>query len=187
MINTDINFFEPYLGKKKAKKSQGIYLYTTITILTVTILGTLTINTVKTLKIQKEIDTMIAELENPSIQSKIKESEEVNKELEILGKYDTAITSLTEGISTRDLVSTSLLNSISSTIPAGVSFKNVNIASGSLNISASAKTRTEIAEIQYNLRELPEILDVYIGSISGNGENNVGFSFDLKCTLRGAN
>lgn len=185
MMNTDINFFDPYLGKKKAKKNQGIYLYTTAGVLTVIILGTLAINTTKTLKLEKEISTMREELQNPSFQSKIKESEVVNKKLDILGEYDTSITALTEGIATRDLISTQLLNSISSTIPAGVSFKNLNITAGNISISASAKTRTEIAEVQHNLKELPEILDVYIGAISGTGENDTEFSFDLKCTLKG--
>lgn len=187
MRNTDINFFAPYLGKKKAKKNQGIYIYTTIGVLTTIIIGTFAINTFKAIKLKKEITSIKAELENPSLQDKVDESEVVNKKLEILEKYDTAVTALTQGIATRDLISTQLLNSISSTIPEGVSFKNVNITSGSLSISASAKSRAEIAEVQHNLKELPEILDVYIGAISGTGENETEFSFDLKCTLKGVN
>lgn len=187
MMNTDINFFAPYLGKKKEKKNKGIYIYTTIGVLTIIIFGTFTINTVKTIKLKREITNIKAELENPSLQDQVNESEVVNKKLQILEKYDTSITALTQGIATRDLISTQLLNNISSTIPEGVSFKNINITSGSLSISASAKTRTEIAEVQHNLKELPEILDVYIGAISGTGENGTEFSFDLKCTLKGVN
>ena len=91
---------------------------------------------------------------------------------------------MTAEVGSRDLVSTMLLNSISSTLPSDVSFKNINITPGNLSIAATSKSRTAIAEIQHNLKAISRISDVYIGAISGeDGE----YSFDLKCILKGEN
>ena len=180
----DIDFFAPYKGQVKEQKNKSIYMYTTVGTLTAVILGSLIYNTYNINLIQNDIDGLKAELESPAIQESIIEAENVNKSLDILGRYNTAITSVTNEISTRKLVSTNLLNNISSTLPSDVSFKNINIAPGSLSISATSKSRTAIAEVQHNLKELIEVGDVYIGSISGEkGE----YSFDLKCVLKEGN
>ena len=138
-------------------------------------------------KLHGEIDDINEKLEKPEIISKYEESKSVNKKMEILGKYDSGLNSITSEITTRDIISSKLLNSLSSTLPSDVSFKSINITAGNVAINASSKTRQAIAEVQHNLKALPEIGDVYIGAISGTGENNAEFSFDLKCVLKGGN
>ena len=139
------------------------------------------------MKLNSEIDEINAKREESEIMAKYEESKSVNKKMEILGKYDEGLNSITAEISTRDIISTNLLNSISSTLPSDVSFKSINVTAGNVAINASSKTRQAIAEVQHNLKLLPQIGDVYIGAISGNGENGQEFTFDLKCVLREAN
>lgn len=186
-MRRDINFFTPYLGREKQQKNKHIYIYTLAGVLAVMILGTLGYNSYKIYKTTKAINTLGSELNAPEIISQVRESEVVNKDLDILGRYDTGINQITEEINTRDIVSTRLLNSISSTLPTEVSFKNINITAGNISISAASTNRTAIAEVQHNLKALPEISDVYIGAISGSGEDDAGYTFDLKCVLRGVN
>ena len=181
----DIDFFAPYKGQVKEKKNQNIYTYSIIITLSVIILGTLAYNTFNVYKIEKQINDLKTELSSPGIQASIREAEVVNKTIEILGRYNTAITSVTSEVGTRDLVSTELLNSISSTLPTAVSFNNINITPGNVSISAISKTRTAIAEVQHNLKELPQIESVYIGSISDEEEGE--YAFELKCVLKGVN
>lgn len=186
-MRRDINFFTPYLGREKQQKNKHIYIYTLVGALAIMILGTLGYNSYKIYSITKAINDLETELNAPEIVSKVKESEIINKDLDILGRYDTGINQITEEINTRDLVSTKLLNSISSTLPTEVSFKNINVTAGNISISASSTNRTAIAEVQHNLKALQEISDVYIGAISSSGEDKSEYTFDLKCVLRGVN
>ena len=73
MLNRDINFFSTYVGQKKEKKNQNIYIYTLTTFLTVLILGTLAWNTVNLFIVNDQIKVIDAKLNDPTIQSQIKE------------------------------------------------------------------------------------------------------------------
>lgn len=87
MLNRDINFFSTYVGQKKEKKNQNIYIYTLTTFLTVLILGTLAWNTVNLFIVNDQIKVIDAKLNDPTIQSQIKESEVVNSKLNILALF----------------------------------------------------------------------------------------------------
>ena len=83
-------------------------------------------------------------------------------------------------IQNRLVVSTQLINSLSSTLPTEVSFNSLNISGGEIAIQAESSTMEAIAEVQYNLKKLSQIEYVYIGAISGNDV----YSFDIKCVLK---
>lgn len=186
-MRTDLNFFTPYLGRKKERKKTYIAIYSITASFILLILITLGYNSAQMMKLHSEIADINEKLEQPEIISKYEESKSINKKIEILGQYDEGLNAITAEISTRDIISSQLLNSLSSTLPSDVSFKSINITAGNIAINASSKTRQAIAEVQHNLKALPEIGDVYIGAISGTGENNAEFSFDLKCVLKGGN
>lgn len=184
MLNRDINFFSTYVGQKKEKKNQNIYIYTITTFLTVLILGTLAWNTVNLFIVNDQIKVIDAKLNDPTIQSQIKESEVVNSKLNILESYNKDLTKVVTAIDNRSLINNTILDKISSVLPSDVTFKNINITNGNVSISAASKTRTAIAEVQHNLKSLDIIGDVTIGSISGDGSSGE-YTFDLKCVLMG--
>lgn len=184
MLQRDINFFSTYEGKKKAKKNQDIYVYTLVGFLTALIVGTLAFNTVSLITVKNEISEIEANLNDASIQSQVKESEVVNKKLDILERYNSGLVNISAAVENRDLINNTILDKISSVLPTDVTFKSINITSGNVAISASAKTRAAIAEVQHNLKALDIIGDVVIGGISGDGSSGE-YSFDLKCVLMG--
>lgn len=184
IIQKDINFFSSYETKKKEKKNQDIYVYTIVGFLTAVIVGTLTYNSVKIFMIKKEIQAIEAKLSEPTLAVQLKEANEINEKISILEKYHSGLVTIVSAVEDRELINNTILDKISSVLPTDVTFKSINITSGNLSISASSKTRTAIAEVQHNLKNLDIVGDVVIGGISGDGSSGE-FTFDLRCVLMG--
>ena len=184
MMQKDMNFFSSYETKKKEQKNQDIYVYTIAGFLTALIFGTLTFNSVNIYTINKEIKAIEAKLSDPALAEQMNESQIINSKLDILDKYNSGVTSISTAVDNRALINNTILDKISSVLPTDVTFKSINIVSGSVSISASAKTRVAIAEVQHNLKALDIIGDVVIGGISGDGTTGE-FTFDLRCVLMG--
>lgn len=179
-MRMDINFFTPYQGQKKEAKNKIIYVYSSVGFLTVAILGTLVWNTVSLAMLKGQIKDYEAKLSAPEIQEKLAEAREVANKTDILNKYDVGLTEIITAVESREVVSTKILNSISSTLPTEVSFNSINLTNTEVSIQAVSSNRTAIAELQYNLKQLDNVQDVYIGAISGEEL----YTFDIKCVLK---
>lgn len=179
-MKRDINFFSSYQGQKKEKLNKNIYVYSLVGFLVALILGTLIWNSINLFIVKKQITNYETKLNEPNIQEKIKESEEVNKKVDILDKYNNGLISISNGVNSRNIVTTNIINMISATLPTEVSFNSINITNTDITIQAVSTNRTAIGEIQYNLKTLPNVEEVYIGAISGDDK----YTFDIKCTLK---
>lgn len=184
MIYRDIDFFEQYKIKTNEKKSQKKYIYTIAIILGITIFSTLIYNIISIKLLNKEIVKIDEALNDEYIIKKINEAEEINEKLNILNEYNTGVSKISKDLNSRNIITEDILTKINSTIPKEVSFSNISITGSTISISANSKTRTAIAELQYNLKKLDIIGDVFIGGISGDGSTEK-FSFELKCTVVG--
>ena len=180
-MRQDINFFSTYLSKKEQSKNQNRYGYclggTTLLI----ILGAFITQSVQEFRFSSKINELNEALNSPEVQEQIAESDRVYEMLEILNQYDQELNVLVDNITSRDLITTQLLNQISSTIPSDVTFSGLSINDTTITMQASSQSRTAIAEVQYNLKQLSFIKDVYIGSISAEAP----YSFSLSCTING--
>lgn len=179
-MRMDVNFFTPYQGQKKEEKNKIIYVYSSVGFLTVAILGTLVFNSVSLAVLKGQIKSYESKINAPEIQEKIKEANEVAMKKDILVKYDNGLTEVITAVESREVVSTKILNSISSTLPSEVSFNSINLTNTEVAIQAVSSTRSAIAELQYNLKQLDNVQDVYIGAISGDES----YTFDIKCVLK---
>lgn len=179
----DINFFKHYEHLKKDTSDK--YIYITAGLVGTLIIGSASINMTKIYLYNKEIELYNTKLESEEIQSKIKISEEVNTKLDILYKYEKQINEVTEAISSRDVVTINVIDSISSTLPLDVSFESMNINDNLINIEAISNTRTSIGEIENRLKKLDILQDVHIGTISENTSLEGMYAFNIKCTLNG--
>lgn len=180
----DINFFKPYLGKNKEKMNLKIYIYGAATVVVILILGSLIANTTRIYLLDKSINSYKDKLEDSKIQVQLKEAENVNRQIDVLKQYDTALTDVAISVKKRDNVSDSLLNDISSTLPSQVSFKNLDIVENTIAIKGTSTGRTAVAELKHNLSELPIMEDVYVNSIDAQSAVEGEYSFDIKCVLK---
>ena len=180
-MKRDINFFSTYQLKNQDKKSQNLYGYLFGGAVGLFVLGTLMFNQAQLHQLNKKIDELNDELASPGIVEKIAESDRVYQVLEALNHYDQEVTILVNNINSRDFVTTALLNQISSTIPTEVTFSSLSLTNTNMTMQATSQTRTAIAEVQYNLKQLPFVSDVYIGAISPDAP----YTFSLSCTING--
>lgn len=180
----DLNFFEPYQGKKKEKTNAKIYIYGAMGIVGLLIVVTLTINTVRIIMLNRSIEDYNKKLSDSQIQQELKEAEDINKQITTLKQYDSALTDVAVSVKERDNVSDTLLNDISSTVPSEVSFKNLDIVNNTVSIKGVSTNRTAVAELKHNLSELSNMQDVYVNSIDNSSAVEGEYSFDIKCVLK---
>jgi type IV pilus assembly protein PilN len=180
----DVNFFKPYLGKQKEKINSQKYIYGAAAIVGIIILISLVSNTVRIYLLDRSITDYTNKLAASEIQTQLKEAQDVNKQIEILKKYDTSLTDVAVSVKNRDNVSEKLLKEISSTVPSQVSFKNLDIVDNTIAIKGTSTDRTAVAELKHNLSKLQVMKDVYVNSIDTNGAVEGSYSFDIKCVLK---
>lgn len=180
----DINFFSYYQGKNQEKKDEKIYFYIAYGILTLVILVTVIINSVKIFTLNSQIKSYTEKLNNADIQAQLKEADEVNGKIEVLSKYESRLSDISNSIAKNDIVTDDLLNDISSTIPSDVSFKSFKIEGYDLTISGVSHTREAISEFEHNLKGLSKIKSVHIININNGSAVGEDYSFDITCVLK---
>ncbi|MFT8341822.1 MAG: PilN domain-containing protein [Clostridium beijerinckii] len=180
----DINFFKPYQGKSKEKINFKRYIYGTMIIVAILIIGTFAVNTVKIIMLNKSIKDYNNKLSASEIKKQLKEAEDINKQITILKEYDSALSDVAVSVKDRDIVSDKLLIDISSTVPSEVSFKNLDIKDNIVNIQGVSSNRSAVAELKHNLSSLSRMENVYVNSIDNSGAVEGEYSFDIKCVLK---
>ena len=176
----DMNFFAAYQGQKKEQKNKNIYVYSLVGFLSVFIVGTLAWNSTNIFLLNNKIKDYNEKLEKEDIKVKIEKWDEISKKDDILKRYDKELSNIVDGLRTREVVTTGLLDKLSSTLPTEVTFNSISITNTDISIQAVSTSRVAIGEIEHNLKKLNNIQDVYIGGISGD-EN---YTFDIKCVLK---
>ena len=134
--------------------------------------------------LNKSINDYNEKLSASEIQTQLKEAEDINKQIDILKQYDTALTDVAISVKDRDNVSDTLLKDISSTLPSEVSFKNLDVVENTIAIKGTSTNREAVAELKHNLSELPIMEDVYVNSIDTQSAVEGEYSFDIKCVLK---
>jgi len=180
MMNQDMNFFSPSQGIKKEAKDKRIYIYSLAGFLAVVIIGTLAWNSINLYLTGNEIDDYKAKLQATDVQQKLTEFNDTTSKINTLNQYEQDLQVIAKAVDSKDVVTTKLLNKLSSTLPTEVSFNSISISNKDIIIQAKSSNRTAIGEIEHNLKQLDYIQDVYIGGIAGDTE----YTFDLKCTLK---
>lgn len=180
----DLNFFKPYLGKNKEKINSKMYIYSAATIVGILIIGSLGVNTTRMFLLDRSINDYKNKLSASDIQEKLNEADTINKQIDVLKQYNTALNDVAVSVKKRDNVSESLLKDISSTVPSQVSFKDLAIVENTIVIKGTSTDITAVAELEHNLKELSLMDSVYVNDI--DTQNAVGgeYSFDIKCVLK---
>jgi type IV pilus assembly protein PilN len=182
----DINFFKPYLGQNKQKTNSKIYVYGIMVIVGLFIIISFGFNETQIYVLDKDINSYNEKLSAPEIQSQLKAAEDINKQIDVLKKYDAAVNDVANSVKARDNVSEDLLKDISSTLPSEVLFNSLEVVENTISIKGVSKNRQAVAELEHNLRELTIMSDVYVNSIAPQGSVKDEYSFDIKCVLKEA-
>lgn len=176
----DLNFFAPYQGQKKEQHNKNIYVYSVAAFLSVAIVGSFAWNTGRIILLNNKIKDYNTKLEEQVVKEKLAIWEDISRKTDILSRYNEGLVDINNALDTRAVVSTELLNMISSCLPSQVTFNSISIDNKQISIQAVSSSRPAIGELENNLRKLENIQDVYIGGISGTES----YTFDIKCVLK---
>lgn len=176
----DLNFFAPYQGQKKEQHNKNIYVYSVAAFLSVAIVGSFAWNTGRIILLNNKIKDYNTKLEEQVVKEKLAIWEDISRKTDILSRYNEGLVDINNALDTRAVVSTELLNMLSSCLPSQVTFNSISIDNKQISIQAVSSSRTAIGELENNLRKLENIQDVYIGGISGTES----YTFDIKCVLK---
>ena len=180
----DVNFFSPYIGRKKQIKNSKTYIYGVVTLAFLVIAVTFGINITRLLMLDKSIRDYNDKLTASEMQTKFMEAENVNKQMDILKQYDASLSEISKAIRYRDNVSEKMLIDINSTFPNQISLKNLDIVENTIIMKGISTDRLGVAELQHNLSKLSEVTDVYVSTINTQNAVDGEYSFDIKCVLK---
>lgn len=182
----DFNFFSPYIDKSKQKKDRTLFFGIGAAVIAFAIIGSFLWNSISTMKLNRDIKALNAELSKPDKIEKLKKAEELIKKQDIMNKYFDGIKVIYSSVESRNTVSSKLMQSLTSTMPKGVSFNSMTIDAQNIQIQGAADSRVPIAELEYNLKALPMISGVHVSIIAGTDDKSgkSKYTFSLKCTLK---
>lgn len=180
-MRRDMNFFNEFTVKKKSvQDGNSILVKTLVVIIAIFIVGTGVSNGIKYIYLASNISSTEKKYNDSKFQEQLKESNQVNEKLAALNEYDVAITEIVNAVASRDVVSTILMNQISSTLPTEIELTSINVDHSSIIINGTSKNRTAIAEMENNLKAIERIQGVQVSSIAGD----TVLTFDIKCMLK---
>ena len=90
-----------------------------------------------------------------------------------------------------DVINSELLETVNSTIPQGIFFRNIMLSSGIITINGLTDSRVSVAEFYHNLKELGIFYEINVGAISYIEIIEEGvvvsadYTFDIQCMLKG--
>ena len=180
----DLNFFSVYQGNRREQKDDKVYLYIAAGLLVGIILVTFAVNIVRIVMLNSSIKDYTEKLNASDVQSNLREAEEINGKIEILGKYEGALSKVADSINKNDVVTDDLLNDICNSMPGDVSFKDFDIEGYDVKISGITHTRAAVGEFEHNLRELSKIKNVHVNVIDKSNAVGEDYSFEMTCILK---
>lgn len=197
----DFNFFEPYVGKHKQERDHFVYAVISVTSLIVIFIFCFAWNLVQIKNVQKDNDQLKQIVESSQTKAKLNEVDKLNKKYTVLNKYYGQVYIITKAIDNKSIISSSLIGKIFSQIPKTVSFKSFNLTvgdkgvGGTIDIQGVAENRSNIAELEHNLKSVDSIKEVQVSNITEvnnivesklnvNLNNSSAYTFSIKCTLK---
>lgn len=180
----DINFFSIYGTKNKAVKNDKQYIFI-LAIIAGGLIGlNIIISGIEMIILNSQIKKYTKEYNSSEIQSPLKEAETVNGKLDILTTYEKSLSEIVKSIKESDLIREDLLVDISSSIPEDISFTGLTTNNYELSLSGISKSRTAIAELEHNLRELSQFKYVHVNSINSSDTSGSSYSFEITAVLK---
>lgn len=181
----DLNFFYVDTNKESDAEVKKV-IFVAAAIVGIGIIGTIAGNTFGIYKAQKSISNLTSAINEEAFMASYKESLVIAEEKKTMSSYNDKLNEIFMGITDRNKLSPEFIEEINYTLPKEVSFKSMNFAAGSIEISASSTKREAIAEFQHNINEIKFIESSHVGGIMSDlGEGNKElFTFTITCKLK---
>lgn len=180
----DLNFFTPYIEKKKSKNTPQLVLYTMAFILLLSMVGLYGRNWVVMNRMNVQIKLMVSEMSEEKNLQKIKKYEETKQKLDTLKAYYQTISKLNNAMARDSVISSKLLMELNSALPQNTFLQSMNLDKSNLQLQGVSSSRPAIAEYQYNLKQLGLFDEVSVTNINVEQADTGNFIFSMKCVIK---
>ncbi|SHH46283.1 PilN domain-containing protein [Tepidibacter thalassicus] len=185
----DFNFFSPYIDANRTSR-KNILVGTLIFALLIITASFFSIWTsIKMKNLEKEKLFYEEYLNSKDVIKKVKEINEKKRKIEVMKKYYNLVTDINLKMENADKINTTLMREVESCLPQDVFFKSITVNGLSVQIKGVSKSRTSVAELEHELKDLEIFDSVHVFNInkksSEENEEFKDFTFTVKCTMKG--
>lgn len=178
-----INFFSPYIAVRRTQGNKSTIFSVAAAFVLVAVMAFYGYNAYSISKMNDEMETMTAFMNDPVNIEKVNKCLEAERKLGALKLYSANIDLINNYVGSKAFLNSRLLAKLDSTLPKDVFLQGSNVGAGSLQLQGIAGARTSIAEYQYNLKKLRLFKSVFTDSIVTDASSEGNFIFAVNCTL----
>lgn len=176
----DINFFKPYLGKKKVKFNNKFFLSILFLIISLSILGYGVINQLKINKLSQKVLEFQKVAENPKTLKRVEEIKLQEEELNAFKLEVESIRNLKESVEKKDFIGSSYIDTIINKRPNDLFLTSLYITPENVSITGISNNRLSVAEFAKGLGSIEELGDIFVSNITKEETN---YKFELQSNL----
>lgn len=176
----DLNFFEPYIEKRKFKLSLPmvllgiIILYSFFTL----VLGVINNSNIKSL--ENNVAELSSIAENPATVAKVNGIKALEEETNTFRQEVEKIKEMDRIVEANDIIDENYIDLISSKMPEDLFFTNFSLNNRDIQISGIAKNEWAVAEFGHALKDVENVSEIYISNITGEEDY---YRFSMMITL----
>lgn len=177
----DLNFFEPYVEKRKHKfnKSYIFYALCILALTGITVYGIY--NQIRIGTLNREIKDRVAIAEEPTTVKKVEEIKALETEVSTFRAEVEKIVQLDKSIEDNDIIGEQLLQQIKSKMPADLFLSNFSAYDREIQISGISKDKYSIAEFEKGLEAIEDTESIFVSNITSTEDY---YNFVLNLTLK---
>lgn len=161
----DYNFFEYYLEKKHVRNLKYLYIAALFLLALGIVGGTYFWGRVETEKIEEVLALQEENIDLKKIEEQENEINHMKKELGVLKKYIDSVNLVERTIIGSDRINAELINKIANVVPREITLKSMDINNKTLNIEGNSKDRVNVAELEYNIKNLKIFKTVHVSYV----------------------
>ncbi len=173
----DINFFRPYLNKRKVKFNNKFFLLVIFALVTVGVVAYGIFNQMRINKLSEGLKSLEEVAKNPDVLERVKviklEEEKLNQfKLEV-----EAIRDLKREVKKKDIINSNYMEKIISKKPSDLFLTSIYLNPESISISGTSNNRLSIAEFGKGLQTIDGYEKLFISNITKE-TTNYNFEFE---------
>ena len=162
----DLNFFDSYIEKLECKLDKMFFIYLTITIGLLYIIGYGALNQLKIAGLNSKVNELQRVAEDPNTVTKVNDVIAKEQEVNILREEVGKIRIVDEKIKSDEIIDDELLVSITSKLPEGLFLTSITVQNREIQLLGVAQDRWAVAEFVKGLEVLEDLETIYISNIS---------------------
>lgn len=180
----DLNFFEPYIEKRRFKL-ESIHILYVVFILSIVTISTIGIfNQLRIDSLRNDIIKRIEVAENPETVTRVDEIKSFQIEVDNFKDELSKIIELDKSIDSRATIGDELLKEIKSKMPIDLFLSNFSAYDRHIQISGISKDTYSIAELSKGLEMIERVERAFVSNITNTDEY---YNFSLNLTLKDVN